>query len=118
MRLPEIFTTAALAMLLAVPAFAARDGKTPQAHEQLWDCPKELAANLELLRQKCTKCHSLERIGIAISTGVAPVSGQQFDARAIHSYAGKALRKPSYGLSKAEMDKIETLLKFYLARQG
>ena len=74
-----------------------------------------MKANYEIVRVKCIKCHTLERTIVAITTGVAPISGQPFDRNATKAYGVKMLRKPDSNMSKPEVKASVDLLNFLLA---
>ena len=78
--------------------------------------PAAMKADYEIFRVKCAKCHSLERSIVAIQTGVAPISGQPFDRKAVKAYGAKMLRKPGSGMSKADVKATDDLLEFLLAK--
>jgi hypothetical protein len=77
--------------------------------------PPAMKANYEVVRVKCVKCHTLERTIVAITTGVAPISGQPFDRNATKAYGVKMLRKPDSNMSKPEVKASVDLMNFLLA---
>jgi hypothetical protein len=78
--------------------------------------PPVMKANYEIFRVKCTKCHSLERSIVAIQTGIAPISGQPFDAKAAQAYGAKMLRKSSSGMSPTDVKASVDLMDFLIAK--
>lgn len=77
--------------------------------------PPAMKANYRIMQGKCVKCHSLERIIVALQTGVAPISGQPFDRSATRAYGTKMLRKSDFEMSKAEVKGTVDLLDYLLA---
>ena len=77
--------------------------------------PPAMKANYDIVRVKCTKCHTLERTIVAIQTGVAPISGQPFDRNATKAYGVKMLRKPDSNMSKPEVKASVDLMNYLLA---
>jgi hypothetical protein len=76
--------------------------------------PAQFRASYELMSKKCIKCHTMERTVIAIQTGRAPITGQQFDRQSIMAYGIKMLRKPNSDMSKKEIKDIVLLLNYLL----
>jgi hypothetical protein len=68
----------------------------------------------DILELRCIKCHSMERSVIAISTGIAPVTGQPFDKQATKSYGIKMLRKPKSGMNRDEVKQVIGLMNWLL----
>lgn len=77
--------------------------------------PPAMKANYQIMQGKCVKCHSLERVIVALQTGVAPISGQPFDRSATKAYGAKMLRKSDFEMSKAEVKGTVDLLNYLLA---
>ena len=76
--------------------------------------PPNLRHAYDIMSVKCKQCHSLERVVMAISTGVAPVTGQPFDKQATKSYGIKMLRKPKSNMSRDEIKQTITLMNYLL----
>jgi len=79
--------------------------------------PPEMKANYELMSSKCTRCHSLERLVVSFTTGIAPVSNQPFDLNHIRADIAKMLRKSNsqkFPTSKEETISIFAVLKYML----
>ena len=76
--------------------------------------PPNLKPAFDIMNVKCRQCHSLERVVIAVSTGVAPVTGQPFDKQATKSYGIKMLRKPRSNMSRDEIKQVISLMNFLL----
>ena len=76
--------------------------------------PPNMKPAFDVMNVKCKQCHSMERVVIAISTGVAPVTGQPFDKQATKSYGIKMLRKPKSNMSRDEIKQVIGLMNFLL----
>ena len=78
--------------------------------------PPAMKANYEIFRVKCVKCHNLERSIVAIQTGIAPISDQPFDRKAVKAYGDKMLRKPGSGMSVSDVKATVDLMEFLLTK--
>jgi hypothetical protein len=76
--------------------------------------PADMKAMYDIMKVKCIKCHTLERVVVAITTGVAPISGQPFDKKSTKEYGIKMMRKPGSNMSKDETKSVVKLLDFML----
>jgi hypothetical protein len=76
--------------------------------------PSSMKQGHDIIRSKCTKCHSAERIIVAIQTGVAPISGQAFDRNAAKAYGVKMMRKSGSNISKEELKPTMDLITWLL----
>ena len=76
--------------------------------------PPQMQEAYKLMAVKCVKCHSLERVAIALQTGIAPISGGIFDRSATRAYGIKMLRKPDSNMSKEDVKIVIPLLNFML----
>jgi hypothetical protein len=76
--------------------------------------PANMKANYEIMKIKCIKCHTLERTIVALTTGIAPISGQPFDRAATRAYGIKMLRKPDSNMSKQEVKATVDLMNYLL----
>lgn len=76
--------------------------------------PANMKPAFDILQIRCIKCHSMERTVIAISTGIAPVTGQPFDKQATKSYGIKMLRKPKSGMNRDEVKQVIALMNWLL----
>jgi hypothetical protein len=66
------------------------------------------------MKIKCIQCHTQERTVIAISTGIAPVTGQPFDKQATKAYGIKMLRKPKSNMSRDEVKQVVNLMNYLI----
>lgn len=79
--------------------------------------PTQMKANYELMKDKCTKCHTMERIAVPFLTGVTPITGQPFDMDAMRSITFTMVRKANakgHAINKEEAKGISRLLIYLL----
>ncbi len=76
--------------------------------------PAEMVEYYKLMGKKCVKCHSLERVVIAIQTGLGPISGDIFDEESSAAYGAKMRNMPDSNLIKEEVNKIVSLLNYLI----
>lgn len=76
--------------------------------------PPNWKSAYDIMQVRCIKCHSMERTVIAITTGIAPVTGQPFDKQATKSYGIKMLRKPKSGMNRDEVKQVIGLMNWML----
>ncbi len=76
--------------------------------------PANMKTNYDIMKAKCVKCHTLERTVIAITTGIAPISGPPFDRNATKAYGIKMLRKPDSNMNKQEVKATVELMNWML----
>jgi len=76
--------------------------------------PSSFKPNYETMKAKCIKCHTLERTVVAITTGIAPITGQPFDRNASKAYGIKMLRKPDSNMNKQEVKAVVELMNYLL----
>jgi hypothetical protein len=80
------------------------------------DFSPAMKANYKIMKEKCVRCHSLERVVEAITTGVSPLSGQPFDRAAVKAYSAKMLRKTNSKMTRQEILATEQLMNYLLDR--
>jgi hypothetical protein len=113
----KIFLLAALISLVVTANVDARikvKGRGAAMNFDPASIPAQYQASYELMSKKCIKCHTMERTVIAIQTGRAPITGQQFDRQSIMAYGIKMLRKPNSNMSKKEIKDIVLLLNYLI----
>ena len=76
--------------------------------------PAGMKSSYDTMKVKCIKCHTLERTVVAITTGIAPITGQPFDRSATRAYGVKMLRKPDSNMNKAEIKAVVDLMNYML----
>ena len=82
------------------------------------DIPANLKPNYEIFKVKCIKCHTMERTVVAITTGIAPITGQAFDKNATKQYGVKMLRKPDSNMNKSDVKQCVELMNYLLDKAG
>ncbi|MCM0082513.1 cytochrome C [Geomonas sp. Red32] len=107
-------------LLIALSATAAQAGLrvVGRGAERQFDpssFPPAMKANYDVVRVKCVKCHTLERLVVAVQTGVAPISGQPFDRSATKAYGIKMLRKPDSNMTKGQVKQAVDLMNYLLS---
>jgi hypothetical protein len=76
--------------------------------------PEQFQATYEMMSKKCIKCHTMERVVIAVQTGRAPITSQPFDRQSIRAYGIKMMRKPNSEMDKKDVKEIVLLLNYIL----
>jgi len=80
--------------------------------------PPQMKANYELFKEKCTQCHSQQRIVIAFISGRMPITGQTFDMDSLKTLSfrmyRKAMSKPDKLITKDQIKPIHSLLKYMM----
>lgn len=74
--------------------------------------PPKVKADYEMMKTRCVGCHTLERVVIAVTSGIGPITGQPFNRQTIKSFGCQTKRKPTPSLSKQEKDAILKLLTY------
>ena len=74
------------------------------------DFSPAMKANYKVMTAKCVRCHSMERVVEAITTGVSPISGQPFDKSAVKAYSAKMMRKTNSKMTRQEIMATEQLM--------
>jgi hypothetical protein len=80
--------------------------------------PSEMRATYDLMVQKCSRCHTIERVIVAVQSGVLPLSKQKFSADTTRSLVGRMFLKPDANITRGEARKIAELLGFLLKAQS
>jgi hypothetical protein len=76
--------------------------------------PSTMKSSYDTMMVRCVKCHTLERTVVAITTGIAPITGQPFDRAATRAYGIKMLRKPDSNMNKSEVKSVVDLMNYLL----
>jgi hypothetical protein len=72
-----------------------------------------MKSSYQLMKTKCTACHTLERVVIALQTGVAPTTLLEFNKKTAKAHCDKMARKPNANISQQDAKTIVSLL-YYL----
>jgi hypothetical protein len=104
------------AMLFSVPCYAGVKtvGKGDSMNFDPASIPASMKPSFDIMKVKCIKCHTMERTVVAITTGVAPITGQPFDRAATRAYGIKMLRKPDSNMNKQEVKAVVDLMNILL----
>lgn len=112
----RIMAFLAVLLVAATPCFAALRvvGRGDSMRFDPAGFPPKMKAAYEIMKVRCVKCHTLERTVVAVTTGIAPITGQPFDRHATKAYGIKMLRKPDSNMSKPEVKEVVELLNYLL----
>ena len=111
----RIFTSFIVAvMLISVPCYASVKtiGKGDSLNFDPAGIPANLKSNYDIMKVKCSKCHTLERTVIATTTGIAPITGQPFDLTATRACGINMSRKTQTKMNKEEAKAVVDLLNY------
>jgi hypothetical protein len=116
MRLIRTLVITLLLFSLAVPVHAKirAVGRGDKMNFDPSQIPADMKGAFEIMKIKCIQCHTQERTVIAISTGIAPVTGQPFDKQATKAYGIKMLRKPKSNMSRDEVKQVVNLMNYLI----
>ena len=76
--------------------------------------PPEMLKAHALMMQKCTQCHSIERIIVGIQTGVAPITKMSFSKETTRSIVSRMFLKDNSNMTRDEAGLILHYLDFLL----
>lgn len=112
----NVATFAVLFLMLASPCIAGLRvvGSGDSMRFDPAGFPPAMKSAYETMKVRCVKCHTLERTVVAVTTGIAPITGQPFDRRATKAYGIKMLRKPDSNMTKQEVKVVVELLNYLL----
>lgn len=114
---PATTITVAVALLVSlVASVAAADLRTEGrgrsqtlVREQF---PAEEQSRYDLFAERCTQCHVMARPIAALTTGITPVTGGDFDEQGIRRYVVRMMRKPNSGIDRGDAREIVLFLNF------
>jgi hypothetical protein len=113
----KTFTNVILAMLLlsvSCQAAVRTVGRSDSMNFDPSSIPSSMKSSFDIMKLKCVKCHTMERTVLAITTGVAPITGQPFDRAATRAYGTKMLRKPDSNMNKQEVKAVCDLMNYLI----
>jgi hypothetical protein len=113
----KTITSVILAMLLfsvACHASVKTIGRGDSMNFDSSGIPSNMKTSFETMKVRCIKCHTMERTVVAITTGVAPITGQIFDRNATRAYGVKMLRKPDSNMNKQEVKVVVDLMNYLI----
>ena len=70
------------------------------------------------MKQRCTKCHTLDRVVQAIGTGIAPDSWLPFDQNSARAYGDGLMRSANASMSKEEIASVIDLMQWLIGVEG
>jgi hypothetical protein len=110
------FLIGALSLILSSPCYAGLKtvGSGDAMRLDPTDFRPDMKAKYEIMKVKCIKCHSMERAIIALTTGIAPISGTIFDRSATKAYGVKMMRKPDSNMTREDTQAVVELLNYLL----
>ncbi len=76
--------------------------------------PPGMQAAYRLMTQKCTRCHTIERIIESLQTGITPISRTAFNKQTSESVVVRMYLKPDSHLSKSDARAVLGLLNFLI----
>ena len=106
----------AAVVMFSTPCFAGLKtvGRGDSMNFDPSSIPASMKASFDTMKVRCIKCHTMERTVVAITTGVAPITGQPFDRAATRAYGIKMLRKPDSNMNKQEVKAVVDLMNYLL----
>lgn len=116
----ELVVACLLCFIMASSAQAALKvtGRGDSLHFDSAQFPPHMKGNFDVLKAKCTKCHSQQRIVISYLAGRMPITGQTFDMDSLKSISfrmyRKAMTRPETLITKEQIRPIHTLLKYMM----
>ena len=116
----KILAASFLVLISAAPSPAALKviGYGRQMHLDVSGFPPEMREDYKVVQDKCVQCHTMERIIMAVKTGLGPVSGLPFDKKAVAAYGERMLKRSNPGMSSAEVQKAVDFLDFLIDEMG
>lgn len=76
--------------------------------------PPKMQQAHALMMQKCSKCHSIERIVVAAQTGICPLSKTSFTRETTRSVVTRMYLKPESNMTKSDARIILMYLNYLL----
>jgi hypothetical protein len=76
--------------------------------------PPQMQLSYKLMMQKCSQCHTIERVIIAVQTGVTPLSKTSFTKDTTRAIVKRMFLKPASTLTKKDVREIVLLLNYLL----
>jgi hypothetical protein len=76
--------------------------------------PPDKKLSYKIMKARCTKCHTLDRVVQAIGTGIAPISWQPFDQNTAKAYGDGLMRKANESMTKDEVKFVVELMQWLI----
>ena len=80
--------------------------------------PPDKKLSYKIMKQRCTKCHTLDRVVQAIGTGIAPDSWLPFDQNSARAYGDGLMRSANASMSKEEIASVIDLMQWLIGVEG
>jgi len=106
--------------LFACTAFAELKvvGSSSETRFDLAEIPVNMRQSYQVLTSRCASCHSMERLVVAVRNGIAPITGQPFDAESAGVLVRKVAGKPDSNINEVEVKEILGVLNFLFTKQA
>ena len=82
------------------------------------EIPVNMRQSYQVLTSRCNSCHSVERLVDAVRNGIAPITGQPFDAESAGGLVRKVAGKPDSNINEVEVKEILDVLNFLFTKQA
>jgi len=111
----RIFFTMIFCLLFAASSHAALKviGSGDKLQLDASRFPPAMKSAYQLMQKKCTSCHTLERVVIALQTGITPTTLLEFNKKTAKDHCDKMIRKPNANISQQDAKTVTELL-YYL----
>lgn len=77
--------------------------------------PPSQKLSYKIMKARCTKCHTLDRVVQAVETGIAPISWQPFDQNSAKTYGEKVMRSANRSMTEEEVKSVVTLMQWLIS---
>jgi len=76
--------------------------------------PPKMQQAYGVMTEKCSRCHTIERIIVAVQSGVCPVTKGEFSKATVRNVVTRMYLKPESNISKREALSVVHLLNYLL----
>ena len=103
-------------LIVAASAYAGERtiGKGDSVSIDITGLPPEMLKAHSVMMDKCTRCHSSERVLGAVKTGVAPVTNTGFSKETAKPLVDRMVKKPDSNMTNDDAGMILIYLKYLL----
>jgi Photosystem P840 reaction-centre cytochrome c-551 len=106
-----VFSTTSYAQLKVI-------GKGENLSIDTSEFPPRMQAAYDLMKQKCSKCHTIERVIASVQTGVCLYSKTSFTKDTAKSIVARMFLKPDSNITRDDARTIVELLHFMLEQNA
>lgn len=119
MRKTALFLAATF-LFGTVPAFAQLKvlGSGDNIALDVSGFPPKMKQAYSLMSQKCTRCHTMERIIVSVQSGVCPITKMEFSKETIRNLVTRMYLKPESGLSRRDALTVAHFLNYLIDIQA